>query len=839
MAELNLKQITEKLNTEFVGNSRKLIFWYDDNAEFIDDIETLGLENAKVLHLSPDNQFYIKYYLERVDTTTNYLVYAPFPKPSVRENHLSDTIRYSKEFFADRASLLTIDLGIDERYKSVIQDHIKFFGDKKRTQAFYDLDIESYNKITIETAIMSVLCKSKVAVFEEILRIVLLNSELENNVYLAEFEKYGLIKPFWKQVETLFGYTDAEPTLEKLAMSLFVTYTSEEIKTDVPVAWNPFITFKSGTVVAFMDNLMNNVIYGEKFDQLSSKIYSNLKAECEFNKLPVESLVNCYIFAGIDEIVINWMIERLELEDISAKLGMLSIPEISKIRRQTHFGKLRHAEYHAIENAWNLISNSNYTQINGLMELVKSYTNSMFKMDRWYRCFYYYIEKIEDDSKYSRLKELVENIYTNDYLSKVCVNWNDYFAKEIGSLNIEKQTNFYSKNISNAKEQTVVIISDALRYEVGVSLFEKLTADAKCTASIKPMLSTLPSITAYGMAALLPHKRIEIDSDYSVTIDGNKVDSLKQREDILKTYKLDSRCVHYDDIKGLSIAETKEIFARQDVVYIYHNQIDARGDKLNTENEVFVACEEAIDEIHSIIRKLTSANKTHFIVTADHGFIYKKNKLSESDKIDLGSGKVTLVNRRFILSDEAVVSEGVVSLPIKTTFNNKDERIVSFPMGADVFKATSSGMNYVHGGCSPQEMIIPLIEVKTEKGKRETTNAQIELVSLVTKLTNLITSLDFVQTEEISDVVKETTYRVFFVDQYGEKISNEHLYVADKKDKDTVKRMFKLRFSLKNKKYSKVERYYLVAIDDNNSLEVLRHEVLIDIAFADDFGFDL
>ena len=114
---------------------------------------------------------------------------------------------------------------------------------------------------------------------------------------------------------------------------------------------------------------------------------------------------------------------------------------------------------------------------------------------------------------------------------------------------------------------------------------------------------------------------------------------------------------------------------------------------------------------------------------------------------------------------------------------------------------------------------------------------RIALVSLTSKITNLITSLDFVQTEAVSDVVKETTYRIYFVDSNGEKISNEHLYVADKKDKDTVKRVFRLRFSFKNKKYSKAQKYYLVAYDDNNALEVLRYEIVMDIAFADEFDF--
>ena len=173
MAELNLKQITDKLNSEFASDVRKLVFWYDANAEFQEDIDSIELENAKVLHLEPDNQFYIKYFLEREDTTTNYLVYAPFAKPSIRDNHLADTIRYSKEFFADRASLLMLDLGIDERYKPVIQHYIKFFANKDRTQKFYDLEIENFNRSTIEVALMSVLCKDKTASFEEVLRSIL------------------------------------------------------------------------------------------------------------------------------------------------------------------------------------------------------------------------------------------------------------------------------------------------------------------------------------------------------------------------------------------------------------------------------------------------------------------------------------------------------------------------------------------------------------------------------------------------------------------------------------------------------------------------------------------
>ena len=72
----------------------------------------------------------------------------------------------------------------------------------------------------------------------------------------------------------------------------------------------------------------------------------------------------------------------------------------------------------------------------------------------------------------------------------------------------------------------------------------------------------------------------------------------------------------------------------------------------------------------------------------------------------------------------------------------------------------------------------------------------------------------------------------------NEKISNENIYVADKKDIDASKRVFRLRFTFKNKKYDKSNKYYLVAYDEKNDLEVIRHEIQMDLAFADDFGFN-
>ncbi|UWG97287.1 BREX-1 system phosphatase PglZ type A [Dehalobacter sp. DCM] len=838
MAELNLKQITDKLNNEFTGDTRKLVFWYDEKAEFEDDIDTLDISNAKIYHLEKDNQFYTKYFLERQDTATNYLIYAPFPRPQVRDNHLEDVLLYSKQFFADRASLLTVDLGIDQKYKPVIQKYIKFFGAKDRTQKFYDLELENFTKESIEVALMSVLCKTKIAFFDEVVRVILTEGELDDNKFLGEFEKYDLLEPFWRLCEEQFGYTDVKPTLEKLVITMFVTYTQRYLQGELPQAWKSFASYKSGNIIAFLDSLMNNVLYREQYNELSSYVARNLQAKTILESYNPEVLVNCYTFEVIDEILIAWVNDRLLNEDIGAKLNNLSIPEICKDRRKRHFGEQYRSEYHMLESAFHVISAAKYQGKENFKDISKQYITADYKIDQQYRKFYFNYDQLSENAHFEKIRDLVENIYTNEYLSKGVYSWNQALSKEDFASALPLQRNFYSKYIQPSKDRVVVIISDAMRYEVGQTLFAKLENDEKCTPKLEAVLSVLPSYTRLGMAALLPHKTLELTDDSRVLVDGMPCDSLKQRESVINLYSPNSRCIQFDDLKLLKKTELREVFTGMDVVYVYHNQIDARGDKLNTENEVFTACNEAVEELFALIKRIsTNANTLHFIVTADHGFIYKRDKLQETDKIIHLADKDAFVNRRFVVSKDALFDDGIISLSMGEILGNSDSKMVSVPVSSNVFKVPGGGQNFVHGGSSPQEMIIPVIDVKVEKGHADTRPAQIVLVSMVQKITNLISSLDFIQSEPVSDVIKETSYKVFFISEDNEKISNECIYIADKKDNDPSKRIFRLKFNFKNKQYDKSKRYYLVAYDEKNDVEVLRHGVVMDIAFADDFGF--
>ena len=60
MAELNLKQITDKLNTEFVGDNRKLVFWYDEKRELRAEYDALTLPGVEKIELG-NNQFGVKH----------------------------------------------------------------------------------------------------------------------------------------------------------------------------------------------------------------------------------------------------------------------------------------------------------------------------------------------------------------------------------------------------------------------------------------------------------------------------------------------------------------------------------------------------------------------------------------------------------------------------------------------------------------------------------------------------------------------------------------------------------------------------------------------------------
>lgn len=104
---------------------------------------------------------------------------------------------------------------------------------------------------------------------------------------------------------------------------------------------------------------------------------------------------------------------------------------------------------------------------------------------------------------------------------------------------------------------------------------------------------------------------------------------------------------------------------------------------------MFTACYEAVDEIFAFIKRIsTSGNTYHFIVTADHGFIYKRDKLQETDKIIHLADKEAFLNRRSIVSKEPLKDDGIISYSMGDIIGNDDSKMVSVPISSHVFKVT-------------------------------------------------------------------------------------------------------------------------------------------------------
>lgn len=841
MAELNLKQIEDKLNSEFEGDSRKLVFWYDDNAEFLEEIETLNLENAEIHQLTSSNLFRTKILLEREDRENNYLLYAPFPKPASRENHLADIIKYSKEFFADRASLLAVDLAIDEKYKYVLEKHIKFFRAKDRTKNFYDLEVDHYDEDSIEISLLSVLAKSKVANFEEVVRIVLTSGDLRENKYLEEFRKYDLEEVFWKHVSHTFSFVDENPNLEKLTISLFLTYTEKEVHSELPESMKKYLLAKPGTVIAFMDQIMNSILYREEFDILSEKVFSAINGDDLFKDYLVEDLVDLDLFNYVDKRIISWMIDRLLDENLNASVKNMDIPELCRFRENKHFGDRYFNEYHVLRHAFHILKNVNFEAEKDLIFMISRYDSEDYMIDTHYRKFYYYLDRISNHHLFDELQVLVENIYTNKFLDVISKEFIGEFSYEKIKGRFKLQRDFYKNFVENRKEMTVVIVSDGLRYEVAKELVKRMKRDKKFDqVEIEPQIGILPSYTRLGMASLLPHEKLNIDDDFNVFVDGKPCTNLVQRNEILNSHVEASGSIQYDDLKKYNQSELSDFFVGKEVVYVYHDQIDARGDELSTEDEVFIACKEAIEEIEELIVRLTNGvSRTRYIITADHGFIYKRDKTIESDKIDNLFSKKDKVSKRYIVSENKYDVIGTRNLLVADVLGNYDSKTITVPMTSNIFKSAGGGQNFVHGGGSPQEILVPVIQVKTNRGYRRSENVKISLISMLPKITSLSVNLDFIQQEAISDVIKPTSYKISFIDEKGEIISNEEIHLANSKEKESAKRIFKLRFNLKDQKYDRYKKYYLVAKDSETGIEAFRHEVAMDIAFAGGFGFDI
>lgn len=832
---MNLEEIENQINATFNESlHRQIVFWYDENEDFIEDIENINLNNAKLLILKSNNLIQTKYKIEYEDKDSNYLIYAPFSQPDDNDNYLADLVHYAVPFSADKVVMIGQNLGIPPEFYPLLKKYSAFWNAKSRVDSFKKLDI-IYSELNIKKAIMAVLSNQKTTEFDYIVREVIINNFDDENKVIKNFEKFNILDDFWYFISKKFSYDEENPNVARLVRSLIINYTASLYQGSTPKSWDEYLVNDKNNSTIFISEFMSNSNYTDYYDRIAKTLESKLNIT-SLGKDNIDSYIFCDSFERFDENIINHYIELLY--ENQADLGT-EFKNLLEERKKTHFYTKYENNYQVLKYANQFISLINEFKRSTLPEEIKDiieiYASNWVYLDTYYRKFYYFLDKISDTENLEDLRQLIENLYVNRFLSIINPKFTKKLVeKPISEIDIPQQWKFYKQNIpaSIRKHKTAVIISDAFRYGCAVELFSELEKDPTRTPDIKPMLSTIPSYTALGMAALLPNKEISyLDED--VLIDGANCRSTAERNNILDSYYNHALAISYEEIDKLKISEFKEKTRGINLLYIYHNKIDARGDHAPSENEVFNAAQETIDDLQKLITKLTTLNFAHSYITADHGFIYKRDRLKEHDKVNLESG-IGKKHKRFILSDNALDIDGAVS--ISMDYLGMDT-YVNVPIGADVFKTKGAGLNFVHGGASLEECIVPLLEVRADKRAKKQSTVELQLISTNNRVTNHDIMLTFFQKENISQDVLPLEAAVYFVDDNNNKISGETIIFADKNSDSAEDREFKEHFRLLQKQYDKSKDYYLIIRDLKEDVEVERIPFTIDIAIQDDFDF--
>lgn len=843
-------QLTELFNHPLKdGEKRKIVYWNDKDKAFLDMFNQMEMENVKKHILNDKNYFKTKYILEEEDPDSNYLIYTEEVLSEDSDNWLLDNILYSTVFYADEISVYSRDLGIPEELRKVVVDNKKFFKAEDRRERFESYSIDKFSEEIIEMAIISVLTYQKTLSFEEALRTILIDSlNHDENKYLKRINSFFSIDRFWYLVEKRYGYKEKDKSLKRLLIHMMISAISTSIPDEKLSIFKNFIgETGKGNCTIFLDRWMNHksdyIVYDKYAEDLEKEImFSRL-----IQTLEIDEVKAIDIFPSIDEFMILYIVDALwnKLEDYTEYGKLL------RLRKTKHFYEKYKYIYEGLYNCVKIFEFRKHTpsipiELPG--DMVKSYTDKYYLMDLYYRNFYIAFDKNSSSGTLQKLRDMVEGQYINWFMMDLSYSWSESISSNLNNRwNISgtiEQKDFYNKYIEPIvyeKRKVFVIISDALRYDVAAELCDRLDAESLGSVELTSLISGLPSSTKFGMARLLPHEKIELKENGFAYVDKINSRSMEGRKQILSNYSSESTAISHKTLLTMTTLEISEFYKGQNLNYIYHDTIDAIGDNAATEIKTFDSTDMAIDELSKLIRDLRNyGNATSIYITADHGFIYQRDKLEEVDKISKENINTIESSRRYILSEEKRDIDGLLRFDMDDL--GKDHNLnVYIPKANIRFKTQGAGANFVHGGAALQEVVVPLIHYRNKNlgqlGAIKPEKTKIKLTNTVRKITNNITTLNFFQTEKVGGKILPCSLRVYLADENDEIISNEETLLGDKTSENPEDRTMSIRFILKQGNYNKNIDYYLIIKDVETNAEYEKIKFSISLGIESDFDF--
>lgn len=853
------KVLEERFNAELKDfYKRRIIFWHDPEREFADFVDELCLENAKILKLTGNNNFAAKKTLLNDDTESNYLVYNPISYDDIKDNWLLDIELFSEEFRADLLSIRMQELDMSDtpQMRKAMKLYSKFFENKERVAKLTALKSDYSNPSQLHIDILAVLCGAGVNTLPGVIRAILMNGlEIEDNEAITNIKKFGSESVLWELIGRYTGYDyESNSSLTVLASHILFTALSVTMKKSCLKGFEKLI---SEPHQQYCYSLVNEWMHSEEDDELyeiARAVEDEYNLENRFGNLEIEDLLNSDCFPCINECILRKYMSEIsdniiKADDIVATVEKRRTLKWYKRVRYYYDGLLQTAQMQQFYQ-----TNINGFHIAEYTKLWNEYTGNFCKMDYYYRQFHSAFGKSLKESStvledlYKNVADYVENLYKNWYLAKLGSQWTtlvgDELVKNSALDGFPQQADFYNnfvKPIESSGSRVYVVISDALRYEVAVDLTGQLIRETKGTAKISSMQSVFPSATKFGMAALLPHEELQMTDDVKILCDNESTEGTENREKILKKSYNGNVALTYKSLLSMKQAERRETVSGANVVYIYHNTIDAVGDKAATEDQVFDACDQAVLELKNLVRLIVNdLSGSNILITADHGFLYSYKPLEESDKAEKSfvSGNIIELDRRYVIVDCDCSAEHMIRIPM-THFNSN---YVGFtPLDNIRIKKQGGGMNYIHGGISLQECVVPVIEFKnmrsTSKKFVDVKKAELQLISQSRKISNSIFSLDFYQKEAVGGKTAAATYEIYMCDASGEIVSDKKTVIADKTSSNGSERVFRTRFTLKSVDFKKTDIYYLTIAEKESNSIIEKIEFTIDIAFVNDFDF--
>lgn len=788
-----MSRILTALETLF--NKHHIVFWYDTKRELRNEFEALMLPGVESIELK-NNEYGVKHRILREAPEQKFLLYHEGPQPDDLENWLLDVQLAQGMFSAEQVSIWTTELGLGPEFYDLVQEHSEFFkADSWREALRSKLKADDSHNM-VRTKMLAVCVNSDAeAQIESILEVLLDELAAGGNEKFDLLRRCNLADFLWKRLEAQFGYRSEAPGLKDFVIVLFKACYAISLEETAGLGQDALV---------FLKRWKDSRRYHQAFETLSDECADILGIEADLQSRDVRKLSDIDTFRLVDQRILSDLVQEVTQRTIPAG----ECANLIWRRRTTHWFKEFSDIYEAVYFGSQFIAELDKAdlQMDALADGVRKYQKTWYRLDQLYRKFIYHFRASKQTTLLQKLNDQVENLYSNNYLLVV----NDNLQRIIDAQQmwdatpVLSQNTFFERYVNEyvrSKNKVAVIISDALRFEIGEELTRKIEEEDRFTAELEPMLSMLPSYTQLGMAALLPHREITISEDGTAWVDGQSTAGRENRSKILNAGVKDgAAAIHSADLLAMSKEESREFAKENQVMYIYHNQIDATGDDTKTESRVFDAVENSLAELKEILKKLTNANLTNIIITADHGFIYQNRPLDESEYAgeDVQGDKVYFRNRRFVIGKDLRPSGSLKQFaPVDLGLTGDFQ--VYIPKSINRLRLKGSGSRYVHGGASLQEVVIPVIKINK---KRTSDLAKLE-IDVIKSSTSIITtgqlSVAFYQTEPVSAKLQPRQLRAAIYTQDGVQISDQHDLNFNLTSENPREREVKVRFVLSKK----------------------------------------